>query len=159
MGQMNREIARQVIDEVKVALAPLCAKHQLRLARDTARFDHASLRLTLELNCEGDAGEDLRDRATWEMFATAFGVKPEDFGKVISSGLHRYKLVELNPGRSKYPFTGEDLDNHKRYKLTALDVQLGLQKLAETPRPVEVTPVHVVVKPPQGESLTDRKER
>jgi len=131
MGQMNRELARDVIDAIKVALEPVCKEHQLTLAKDTARFDHTMLRLTLELNCVNEGGVDLRAKGTWDLFAEGFGVKPEDFGKVIGAGLHRYRLVELNPGRSKYPFTGEDQNNHKRYKLTALDVQLGLQSLAE----------------------------
>jgi hypothetical protein len=132
MAQMNRDKAQGIIDQIKAALEPICELHGLRLAKDTARFDSAGLRMTLELNCLDAGGADASEKMTWELCASRYGVRKEDYGKVIRySDMKKYKLVAVAPKSPRYPFVGEDLFTHRRYKLTAEGVRWGLEQLQQ----------------------------
>ena len=132
MATLNRDEVRKIIQEIKTALVPICQKWELTLANDSGRFEPTSLRVTLELACLSADGENLSEKRDWDVYARLYGVKPEDRGKVIVySDMRRYKLVAIEPKRSRYPFVGEDQGNGKRYKLTAEGVRWGLEQLAK----------------------------
>ena len=53
----------------------------------------------------------------WKRCCVRYGLKPEHLNEVISFRGSKFKLIGLNTRRRKYPLTGLDVDNGKRYKL------------------------------------------
>jgi len=131
MAKMGRETAKQIIDEVKAALTPICEKHNVKLAKNNARYDDVMIRLTLEMECLGDSGENVAERAIWDATCVYFSLSAGDYGKVIPSmgGGRDYKLVAIEPKRPRYPFVGEEVGTGRRYKLTADSVKWGLDQV------------------------------
>ncbi len=132
MGRMNRDVAKLIVEQIEAALPLICERNQVTYKQPSARFDAATLRVTLEFHAVGADGEDAAERMTWDLCAGVYGVQKEDFGKIITySDMRRYKLVAIQPKSSRYPFLGEDLGRGKRYKLTAEGVRWGLEQLAK----------------------------
>jgi len=130
MGTMDRATAGAIIDEIKAALTPIGKRHRLKLAKNTARYDAAMIRLTLELECLDASGENVAERANWDRCCRFFGLSSSDYGAVIPAldGGRDFKLVGIEPKRSKYPFTVEEVGTRKRYKLTETAVKMGLEQ-------------------------------
>lgn len=70
-----------------------------------------------------------KDYENFKMFASAYGFKPEDFGKKFVHAGKVYQIVELNPSRKKYPITGKSASG-ALYKFPATTVKLGLKEVA-----------------------------
>ena len=131
MAKMGRETADAMLAEIKAALAPICQKYNVTLARTSGRYDSVQMTVKLELQCLDTEGENAAERLTWNLQCAWLGVEKDDYGRVIPSigGEYQYKLVGIEPKRPKYPFVGEDIVTHKRYKLTAAAVKWGLEQV------------------------------
>ncbi len=103
---------KKVRPELDAALVGVAKKYGLTITAGNGSYDDTSVTFKVQLVLDGvDKGKEEFDRV-----AFLFDLKPEDYGREITSRGRKYKLVGLKPNRPKYPVIGER--DGKRYKLT-----------------------------------------
>jgi hypothetical protein len=80
----------------------------------------------VEVALVGKDGEaKTKEAESFKLFATAYGLKGEDFGKSFKSNGHTYKICGLKTKSGKYPVLAEREDGRK-FKFGAEHIKLVL---------------------------------
>lgn len=113
---MNRQMADNLIRSLPAMLKDWCKEHGLIFEEPTGTFGDTYLKVRFTLK------EDLpevrkREQAIKESYYKLLGLAENPLGKEILWGGVRYRVVELKPGRSKYPVVVARVDTGTRYKL------------------------------------------
>jgi hypothetical protein len=88
-------------------------------------------RLTVRtVNTDIKAGESIKEaseRSEFSLYAKRFGLKAEDFGKVVTVDSKQFRIVGIKPKSRKFPILGEDVVSKTVYKLpvSAIKEQLS----------------------------------
>ncbi|MFA5419525.1 MAG: hypothetical protein WC341_13825 [Bacteroidales bacterium] len=121
---MDRAKIRLIRAAVEAALKPFAEKNKLVITLPgNSTFSHNSVHFKIEVTEMGKNGET-PGQQDFNTYCGLYGLKPEDFGQVFTSGTRQFKLVEICPNRPKYPLVGEDIVTGKRFKFVASTAQL-----------------------------------
>lgn len=71
--------------------------------------DGSTLQVKLQFIVGGEQGVADKERAKFDLYASLFGLEPQDFGAVIMSRGKQYKLIGFNTKARKYPYLMEDV--------------------------------------------------
>ena len=66
------------------------------------------------------------DKAMFEIMAESYGLQPNDFGRVFTTGRETFRIVGIEPRRPKYPIKVERLPDRRGFKFTSEDVVMYL---------------------------------
>lgn len=111
--------------DIDAAFEAISKKHGVNLSMGTIRYAPSSNQATAKLTmiAMGDASTATDPRAAaaakaqaeFKIFASSFGLKPEQYGATFTFGRDTYKLVALNPRASKNPIHGTNVRTGKTY--------------------------------------------
>lgn len=127
MEGFNKTNLRSLRPELEKALADVCAKHGITATIGSGSFTESECKFRLILNLEGSEAKTKVDSATFERYATLYGLEPTDLGKSFMVSGNWYKVTGISPSRPKFPIDGERLDGRK-FKFPALTVRTALGK-------------------------------
>lgn len=121
---MKKSKIQQIRKDMDAALKEVSEKHGISFEIGSIRYDDKSFRTTVKayLVKDGDAtdSDDARRakfEATAERYGHRYGVKPQDYGKMITYGGHRFILRGIKPRATKRPIVGEKVSDGKSYIL------------------------------------------
>ncbi len=118
---IDRNTARQLSAEVEAALQAVADRHGLVVKMGGGKFDSNTYVPKVEFKT-ADA-----DSSEFEMFASSYGLDPEDFGKVFVYGPgDRYKITGVAPRNHRFPILVEKVDSGKGYKFPSETVRKAL---------------------------------
>ncbi len=127
--KIDRPACKRIREAVEENLAEILDELGLKLVTKNGTFDHQKFGLKVEfILADADPAKD-----DFELLATAYGVKPTDYGMGITINGNRYKLTGINTKASKYPFNAERLDNGQSYKFTERSVVKALGYATKPP--------------------------
>ncbi len=111
--------------DIDAAFRIISQKHGVSLSIGTIRYDPtantATARLTMVATGDANTATDPRAvaaakaQAEFKIFASSFGLKPEQYDAIFKAGGNTYKLVGLNPRARKNPIHGTDVRTGKTY--------------------------------------------
>lgn len=131
MEKFDSQNLRMLRTEIESALSDVLGKHGIKPTLGTIRFSSLSCKVSLEMKLAGtENAEDgglgnAADKAEFELYATRFGLKPEDFGKKFVSRGYLYTITGIKPSRPKFPVSAVRSDG-KGFKFPAGNVRLAL---------------------------------
>ncbi len=105
--ELDREVLRQVRDDMNEALAEVGKRHGLLIqCGGGGTFNSAAATLKVEVvvpasNMNG--GEHAKAVADWNSLCTRFGFEREWLGKTFTYGVERWVVLGLRPTRHKHP--------------------------------------------------------
>lgn len=106
---MNREKARQLIEEVKENLISFAKKHNLELSVGRATFDDSTLNLKVAISETTPGGEVLsKERKNFTVYAKSIGLDPSYLDKEFSYRGKPYKIIGYLPQSYKFPILTKD---------------------------------------------------
>ena len=117
MPKINKQFCQQFRTDFMAAVAGLEKTHGVKIDLGNIRFDDTSLRSQLSVtdtDAVPDAANSTGKVATWRsdflVFATLFGLKPDDLGKVVTFKGQHMTVAGLRP-RAKLPLVLRSIDN------------------------------------------------
>ena len=102
--------------EINTALEQVSRKHNIKISFGKMAYNSDSINVKLQLTTLSESGEDLSGKKNFELYASWFGVSPEDYGKVIDSNGKKLKLINIDTKKRKYPFISVDVVTGTQYK-------------------------------------------
>jgi len=113
---MTGATAKQVTDELTVAMGAVAARYGLRVAvdRKSLRCNSQSCEFKVEVLVEG--AQDQR-RQEFDLYCGRFGLRSEHYGQEFQYQDKRWRLVGLNLQAAKYPIAAELVSTGTTYKL------------------------------------------
>ena len=118
---MERNKVQEVVRAIDEALKALGVAQGFTLGKQSARYDAAGLRLTVQLQWTGAMGDGEREAFVRDAQGLSFmGWRPEWYGRTFKVGFREYRLVGIEPRSRKWGAVCER--EGKRYKLAARDV-------------------------------------
>lgn len=97
---LNRLTVRQMNTEAIAALTPIAAKYGCSVMHKSSRYDDQSNTLTVRFftgSTEDDARRD------FDLYASSFGLSPEDFGKQFTYGGKTFTVCGIKPKADRFP--------------------------------------------------------
>jgi len=86
----------------------------LKIQVGNASYTESNIIYKVEVALVGKNGEvKSKEAESFKLFATAYGLKAEDFGKSFKSNGHTYKICGLKTKSGKYPVLAEREDGRK----------------------------------------------
>jgi hypothetical protein len=109
--------------EIVAACEAIGKKHGATIELNPGSFNAQSIRFKVEVSAIGTDGALTSDARNFKLYASMYGLKPEDLNKTFTWGGNKFKLVGLSPRRPKYPFIAEN-EVGKRFKFGVEIAQL-----------------------------------
>jgi hypothetical protein len=113
--------------DIDAAFAALSQKHGVSLSIGTIRYDptgnEAHTKLTMVAMGDANTAADPRAVAAvkmqsdFKLYASSYGLKPEQYGTTIKHGRESYKLVGFSPRSTRFPILASRLSDGKTFKL------------------------------------------
>ncbi|MCS5602689.1 MAG: hypothetical protein NZ734_10890 [Paracoccus sp.] len=66
------------------------------------------------------------DKALFEVLAPHFGLEPSDYGRTFTTRGETFRIMAINPNRTKYPISVERVADARGFKFTAENVAMYL---------------------------------
>ena len=126
---MDRELARQLGEEVEAALQSVAAKHGMTVTCTGGTFETTGL---FKPRVEFRTGDV--DRQQFLRYAAMFGLTPEHFGRTFVMDGLTYQITGLKPSAPKRPVLARRADNGKIYVFPLDMVRALLKAMDDTGR-------------------------
>lgn len=109
----DKKTLRALQPKLEQALNDALAEFGLTAKFGGGSFDNSTYKPKVEIIAAGANPE----KEDFELYASLYNLKPEDYGKEFNSNGATYTLTGLNPRRPKYPISARRQDG-KRFKFT-----------------------------------------
>ncbi len=134
MTKMTRASCRIFKDEMLKALQSIADKHGVTVAYDGGSYSntHVTSKIKWEVVTEtvGTDGTSKAVPADFAANAPAYGLLPEHYGAIFTSGRTEYRITGIKPSRYKYPISAERVKDGKGFKFPIEMVKGGLAPVA-----------------------------
>jgi hypothetical protein len=129
---MNREKAKILGEEVKVALEQIANKHSLHLAFRGGSFDPMTgfYRPSVEFQEVTESGQPQKHVTAFKTYAGLYNLQADDLGKSFTVRGHKYTIVGLDPKKRTRPVIVEK--DGKDYVMSADEVNAFLGRRQHT---------------------------
>lgn len=107
--------ARALGMEIEAALGEIAKKHGVTIEYGGGRLEDIEFTLKLRIKVADPKIAEAAERREFESLAPLYHMPRDAYGKTFMANGTQYKLVSIEPGRSKYPFVGVRADG-KRFK-------------------------------------------
>jgi hypothetical protein len=121
VSQFDKPILRNLQAELKNELAAFCKRHGLKVEFNGGRFDSLMWRPKMEIKIVSQGGVDLSGKQSFENNAQFVGLQASDFGREIVLRGTRYKLVDINLRKRKFPVIVENVNNQADRRLCTVE--------------------------------------
>lgn len=108
---MNKELAKQLALATRDALSEVAARFGLDVELGGGRYDSGIGAYTPKVTFK----EPAADRLKWEREAPTFGLKPEWFGRELTYGGMRVRVIGINPRARRMAVIVLNLDDDRQY--------------------------------------------
>ncbi len=123
--QFSKEICRQMAVEMEQALKSIGEKYGVAITPAGGTFSSTEWTTKFKVTCSGEQGE-WNAKVDFSRLCAVYGLSPDDFGKEVTYGFKRYRIVGIRPRRSVYPILLEDTITRKSILMPAEQVRLML---------------------------------
>lgn len=139
--KFDKRACNAVRADINAALKTVATKHGIKLVAGRGTFDDTHFTLKLEMGVLDESGADLSAKRDFEMCATHFGLKPEDFGCEFVFDGETYRLDGVRQRAERMPLLATLLRAGQRYRLPAGAVREALSRARGTPHRGSAQPV------------------
>lgn len=102
--EITRPLLRQLQADMDEALKAVAQKHGVSIEVGNASFTSQNATFKVQVAVTGKGGvADTREAQDFRIFATSYGLTPDDLGQTFPYGGKEYTIVGLSRKSSKYP--------------------------------------------------------
>lgn len=125
---ITKEKLRLIAADIEKAIQSVGAQHNVKLTRGHATYSDNNFTLKVEGAVITEHGEVMtREKQSFLDFATSFGLKPEDLGRVFIYQGVSYKISGLKPRATRYPIVVYNTRTGKGFKFPSETVVRSLK--------------------------------
>ena len=100
----------------KVEMALKEVGKELRIDIEVGKISYEDVQFDCKLKVKKNDVD--ADRINWEKYCMQYGLKKEDYGKVIKSNGANYKLIGFDPKKRKFSIVALDLKTNNKVGMT-----------------------------------------
>ncbi len=135
---MNRETAKQLMDELNKVLPEIGKKLNVSLSLGRTTFNSNTAKIKIEAASITTDGEVLsKEIVAFKQYAHHYGLKPEDLGKTFTSYQGTYTICGLAERSHKFPILAKN-SKGKVFKFPAVTVSGYLHQTSNAIPPLSV---------------------
>lgn len=102
--EITRSLLRAMNDDMEQALKAVAEKHGVSIEVGSARFTSQNATFKVQIAVIGKGGvADTREAQDFRIFATSYGLSPDDLGQIFPYGGKELTIVGLSRKSAKYP--------------------------------------------------------
>lgn len=116
ISKFDRATCEQVRKAVDAAIADVGTKYGLKMTTGRGKYRDMHFSIQVEASIMDESGTDLSEKTDFEMYAKAYGLSPDIFGKTFTQRDGSFRVVGLNLRSDKMPVKCVRIQDGKHFK-------------------------------------------